>query len=249
MRHAIGIALCALLFAPLSIDAAMAAPSGPSFDCALARSPSEILICADADLSQRDVTLGNYYQMASARSETWQMTGDTASTAAEWFVRNTREEWNWREEHCTDRDCLVRWYDKRTAVLKWLAESEIGFGDGGIRNVIQLADNSTLLSIGMATHVRNVRYLPARDDFHDLPDGDLSVISENPFVYRVDWQKGYFVGGGAYWYSTIRNQNDEILEFVDMFERCLPLADFLDLAGLDDAEVGRVSNKQVCFEQ
>lgn len=69
-----------------------------SFNCAKAKTPNEVLICGDPRLSA-------LYRAAKA------VTKDSVA-----FKKETTEEWR-RRENCTDRDCLVGWYNRRIAKL------------------------------------------------------------------------------------------------------------------------------------
>lgn len=80
--------------------------SGPSFDCAKAKSVAEHLICADAELSARDRALATLYLRAKA-----------TVTDLQSFRKETILEWKQRETQCTDRACLLAWYDRRQAQL------------------------------------------------------------------------------------------------------------------------------------
>ena len=80
----------------------------PSFDCALARSPAERRICADAELSQLDRDLGRLHARAK---------NSTADGAA--FRRQNEREWRRRESVCGgDRECLLDWYADRREQLR-----------------------------------------------------------------------------------------------------------------------------------
>ena len=79
---------------------------GASFDCAKARSPAEVQICADPDLSKMDDDLSVLYRKAR-----------TVATDPAAFKKKNKEEWIWRERHCEDRACLVAWYESRSAQL------------------------------------------------------------------------------------------------------------------------------------
>ena len=76
--------------------------SGPSFDCAKARSVPEKIICSDAELSRLDHDLARVYRRAG------KLTSDRAA-----FQRQTNLEWRIRETTCRDRECLLRWYANR----------------------------------------------------------------------------------------------------------------------------------------
>ena len=87
---------------PITPDLGAAAPSGPSFDCAKARSTVEKMICSDAELTRLDRELGRVYARAKNAA---------ADGAA--FRRQNSEEWRRREATCRDRECLLRWYANR----------------------------------------------------------------------------------------------------------------------------------------
>ena len=93
---------------PVRQATGMATQTGPSFDCALARSPAEKRICGDAELSQLDRDLGRLHARAK------QSTADGAA-----FRRNNDREWRRRESVCRgDRECLLDWYAERRDQLR-----------------------------------------------------------------------------------------------------------------------------------
>lgn len=82
------------------------AAARPSFDCALARSPAEKLICGDDELARADRELGAIYARAKA-----------AAPDRRAFQRESDEQWRWREQNCRDRECLRQWYADRREQL------------------------------------------------------------------------------------------------------------------------------------
>lgn len=93
------------------------APGAPaavttSFDCSKARSDAEHLICSDPELAADDVELAKVYSVAKAA---------VADQAA--FKERTRNQWNYREKNCHDRECLVRWYADQKIVLTQIAQT------------------------------------------------------------------------------------------------------------------------------
>ena len=76
-----------------------------SFNCAKAKTPNEVLICGDSQLSVTDDDLATLYRAAKAVAK------DTVA-----FKKETNVEWR-RREKCADRDCLVAWYKRRSAQL------------------------------------------------------------------------------------------------------------------------------------
>ena len=76
-----------------------------SFNCAKASSPNELMICADRQLSTMDDELAVLYRAAKA-----------AAPDAIAFKKETNYEWR-KRQRCTDRDCLVAWYQRRRSQL------------------------------------------------------------------------------------------------------------------------------------
>jgi uncharacterized protein len=83
-----------------------------SFDCSKARSDAEHIICNDAELASDDVQLAAIYAKAKAAVD------DPAA-----FKARTRAQWNYREQQCHDRECLVRWYADQKVALAVMAET------------------------------------------------------------------------------------------------------------------------------
>lgn len=83
-----------------------------SFDCSKARSDAEHLICSDAELAADDVELAAIYAKAKV-----------AATDEAAFKERTRKEWNYREQNCHDRDCLVNWYADQKTALQRIADT------------------------------------------------------------------------------------------------------------------------------
>jgi uncharacterized protein len=85
-----------------------------SFHCNRARSTSELLICADRELSKLDDELAKLYLRAKQSSR----------GSAE-FKAESDSEWRRRESSCVDRTCLLTWYSNRRAqLLKRLGGTE-----------------------------------------------------------------------------------------------------------------------------
>ena len=92
------------------------APSdeGPSFNCAIAKSKTELLICNDHQLSAMDKELAKIH--AEAKSTTLH---------PDQFKKFNQRRWKERESECTTRECLIQWYAARKGELeKDLRESK-----------------------------------------------------------------------------------------------------------------------------
>lgn len=86
--------------------------ASPSFDCQKAKSDAERLICSDTELASQDVALANLFEKAKA-----------AVTDKAAFRERVREQWNYRESACHDRECLVRWYTAQHEFLSGVART------------------------------------------------------------------------------------------------------------------------------
>lgn len=93
-------------------DAPSMGVASPSFDCQKAHSDAEHLICSDPDLASQDVALANLFAQAKA-----------AVVDKAGFRERVRQQWNYRESACHDRDCLARWYAAQRAFLSQVAQT------------------------------------------------------------------------------------------------------------------------------
>lgn len=100
--------------APTATVVSQAAPTASSlqtsFNCAKARSDAEHIICSDAELASDDIQLAAIFAKAKAAAS------DPAA-----FKERTRAQWNYREQQCHDRECLVRWYTDQKIALTEIA--------------------------------------------------------------------------------------------------------------------------------
>ena len=81
--------------------------SAASFDCRLARSKAEVLVCSDPELSALDDRLSLLFKRALQAS----------SNKREFRAASDRE-WTRRETSCSDRACVFDWYLQRQAQLE-----------------------------------------------------------------------------------------------------------------------------------
>jgi uncharacterized protein len=80
--------------------------SAASFHCSSKSSASEKLVCNDPQLSDLDDHLAATYKRAKATSL------DPNS------IESARvEQWLWRQHNCTDKACVLNWYQRRIAEL------------------------------------------------------------------------------------------------------------------------------------
>jgi len=93
-----GLLLTSML-APLAAQAA-------SFDCRLAKSYSEKTVCHDTHLSALDD------QLAATYTKALTLAADKKALSAQ-----RDQQWQWRQRHCHDQQCVVTWYERRLAEL------------------------------------------------------------------------------------------------------------------------------------
>lgn len=223
----------------------------PSFSCRAATAPVEEMICKDAALAAMDAELAPIFAKAKARAAGWQFSADGGQSALEWFTKNARDDLAWRNGNCEGRrDCVEAWFVKRKAMMLFLANSDEGFGDGGVDTVRQLENTDTLIAVRMATHKRNVLFDASDEDFEVLPDGDIKIVSHDPFFYRVDNQKGYWAAGGSFWYSSIRDSRHRIIEIPapESDATCMSRSEFLKKSNITATTLSLVAENRICVK-
>ncbi|MBN3762437.1 hypothetical protein [Burkholderia sp. Ac-20365] len=89
------------LIASLGMLAAASAHA-TSFNCAIAHSTAETLICHTEALSKADDELGKLFRLAQKQA---------ADRRA--YRKDSDSKWAWREENCKDVACLTDWYSTR----------------------------------------------------------------------------------------------------------------------------------------
>lgn len=77
-----------------------------SFDCAKAKTSGDRMICSDPQLSTMDDKLAALYQKVKSESQN-----------KEALIANEASAWNNREANCSNKACLVAWYDNRIMYL------------------------------------------------------------------------------------------------------------------------------------
>lgn len=98
----------------------LAAPArAASFDCRKARTPDEVTICNDRDLSDRDVRMATYFEIARGFVGMGQR-GAMYDDQAEWLKQ--------RRACKTDKACLRRLYDKRIKEFKAVLDRIKSYG-------------------------------------------------------------------------------------------------------------------------
>ena len=228
---------------------AAAEATGPSFSCGAVLSPVEAMICTDDELASMDRALATVYASARERASNWVFVGDgPRRTAQDWFDNNARDDLAWREDVCIGkRACVLAWFIKRRAMMVHFTSE--GFGDSGVRAVRQLPGNDTILSLSMAGHVRNTFYNAAEQTFTAMPSGDIAILNEAPLLYRVDWQKGHWKAGGAFWISTIRDGQHRIVAMATPTDSdgCMSMSEFIAKSYFTLDELARVPNDTVCY--
>lgn len=223
--------------------------AAPSFNCKLARSTAEKLICANEDIARLDVKLSIAYKAAKSRVKNMQFSIEGKETPASWFKKNSNREWRWRERNCKNKKCLQRWYVKRQALMEWIAYSEISMSDFGINRVEQIDNNSVIITFETATYQGNVFYDAHSENFQKMPNGKIQILSKSPLIYKVKDQKSYFNGGGAFWYTTIRNQKHQIITFGQQGAECMKRKQFISSTGFTAKSLSQADFEIICVSR
>lgn len=230
-------------------EAQPGAAATPSFDCGATLSPVEAMICSDDELASMDHALAPLFASARELARDWVFVGDgPRRTALDCFDKNAREDLAWREGVCVGkRECVEAWFIKRHAMMTHFASK--GFGDSGVRSVRQLPGNDTIISISMATHVRNTLYDATKQEFVMMPSGDISILNGDPLFYRVDGQKGSWMAGGAFWVSTIRDDQHRIVSMATPADSagCMSKSEFIAKSNFTLNDLARVPDDTICY--
>lgn len=125
---------------------------------------------------------------------------------------------------------------------------EFGFADGGVKVTQQLQNGDTLIAFSMSAYTGNALWSVMTQTYMNLPDGAIEIVNETPLVYKARSQKGYFNGGGAFWFDTLRNAKGEILEFLRPDEAsCLPKAELFAKTSFVPAVQANITAAEICF--
>lgn len=93
-------------------------------------------------------------------------------------------------------------------------------------NAEMVSENIILFKAQMVTHTRNLILNIKHETLSMLPNGDIEF--ENNSIL-VKGQKSYLKGGGAFWYNSKRNNDGDLIEFVDVKSGvCIPKNKFYE---------------------
>lgn len=97
----------------------------PSFDCRKAKSTAEKLICSDNELAQLDIELSKVYSRAKQ-----------VAVDRELLKQQTREAWQWRENNCSDINCLRSWYvQRKNSLLEFINSQQSQSYENDLENM------------------------------------------------------------------------------------------------------------------
>ena len=75
-------------------------------------------------------------------------------------------------------------------------------------NFVQTLDNKIHIELNEVTHTKNILFDTKQNTFSYLYDGKLNFHED---YYIAKYTKNYFKNGGAFWYSAIRDYNNNII--------------------------------------
>jgi uncharacterized protein len=143
-----------------------------SFNCAKARSDSERIICSDAELAADDVELAAIYAEAKA-----------VATHQAAFKDHVRQQWNYRQRKCHDRDCVSQWYADQK---QWLMN--IVNGQGGSVSQPQANGPSSVSTFQTSFDCSSATFLDDQAICHD--PGLAAMDLEMAHDYAAAVQRG-----------------------------------------------------------
>lgn len=97
-----------------------------------------------------------------------------------------------------------------------------GFGDRGVEAELVNQDIVLIKNL-MSTHVRNYLFNQKDKKYTLMPNG---VLEFNKDYILVKQQKSYFNERGAFWFSSKRNYQGEIIELISDGSTCKPAKSF-----------------------
>lgn len=125
-----------------------------SFDCAKANTPADHLICNDPQLSAMDDQLFTLYEKVKS---------ETPNKAA--LIANEKSAWINREENCSNKMCLIAWYESRLAYLSGL--------------------NTNLYAASVGAKVYSVPVAPAPQLYIAKPDGTTIACADEKITAEL----------------------------------------------------------------
>ena len=202
-----------------------------SFKCEIMQSLNENLICHTPMISLLDDDLGVAYQQARQAVETWPEVYRGGVTPSEWFIAHGRKSLKWREDNCYDVMCLVRWYRERLALMEWITTAEDRLGDNGLQYISMLPDGDIIISYGMATHIRNVKYDVYTKKFLILENGPMTV-SDDPVAPIVIYGHVSLFRNGERFTVDVKMGVDGLFYAMGAIRdgtRCMSRSEFIEL--------------------
>ena len=123
------------------------------------------------------------------------------------------------------------------------------YGDFGIARIEPVSENSFLVQVGYATHSRVFHVSSHRAEALFLTNGDVAELTrdeDGACRIHVEARKGYFEGGGAFWFDATTDCEGNILDIVTQTSDCMSVAVLSERSGLDLSPIKR---PEVCIER
>ena len=99
-------------------------------------------------------------------------------------------------------------------------------------NFVQTLDNKIHIELNEVTHTKNILFDTKHNTFSYLYDGKLNF---HEGYYIAKYTKNYFKNGGAFWYSAMRDYNNNIIKLLDLktnFTDCKDVENYSLTGGL-----------------
>jgi len=122
--------------------------------------------------------------------------------------------------------------------------------DRGVTQIKHVSEDTFIIQTGYSTHRRAYLVFGNSNEVKYLTNGDVKVVDTELLIFRVDFRKSWFRGGGAFWFDALIDRNGEILDIVtpmpdggDSQVECMSSDELTQKSFLD---LSRFSNRTVC---
>lgn len=123
------------------------------------------------------------------------------------------------------------------------------YGDFGIERIEPVSGNSYLVQVGYVSHSRVFHVTSDRAEAFFLTSGRVAEVTcseDESFRIHVESHKGYFEGGGAFWFDATIDCEGTILDIVTQTSDCMSVEVLSERSGLD---LSRIKRPEVCIER
>jgi hypothetical protein len=123
------------------------------------------------------------------------------------------------------------------------------YADLGIERVEPVSEHSFLVQVGYVTHSRVFHVTSHGDEAFFLTSGEVAALTrseDGSCRIHVKSTKGYFKGGGPFWFDATIDCEGNILDIVTKTSDCMSVEVVAERSGLD---LSRLKRQAICIER